>query len=364
MGRIRPMTEADVPILADLHRRVFESAPVMSAGLQETYERYFTDVYLRNPWRNDQLPSLIFELDGGDVAGFVGVVPRELLCGKTPVLAAVATQFIVDPRARAQMAALHLLKRLFEGPQDLTLADEANDESRAVWEGLGGTTSLLYSVHWTRPLQPARLGAQFLGASRRLRLLALAATPITMAIDALLSRITHSQFHIPRPELHGEDASVDVLLECMGQVEPKRLLRPQYSAASLGWVLRRLQAKHGFGQLKAVAVRDQKAALVGCYIYYAHRGQMGEVLHVGAKAKFVQQVFAHLAYDARQSGTIALTGRLEPDLLRSLSDAYCLFQRGRHWALIHSRQTELLSILQRGDALFSRLDGEFCLRVR
>jgi hypothetical protein len=45
-----------------------------------------------------------------------------------------------------------------------------------------------------------------------------------------------------------------------------------------------------------------------------------------------------------------------------LGQRHCLFHSTSAFALIHSRDAELLGTLARGDAFFSRLEGEWWMR--
>ena len=69
---------------------------------------------------------------------------------------AVSSQFIVEPESRLEWAGVQLEKAFLSGAQDLSLADEANDSSCSIWERLGGSTALLFSILWTCFLQPAQ----------------------------------------------------------------------------------------------------------------------------------------------------------------------------------------------------------------
>ena len=106
-----------------------------------------------NPRRDPELPSWVAEEDGR-ISGFYAVMPRRMSLRGRPVRVAVGCQFMVDPHKRDSITALQLAKAFVSGPQDLTLADGANDLSRRMWMGIGGTVPLLYSLHWTRPLRP------------------------------------------------------------------------------------------------------------------------------------------------------------------------------------------------------------------
>ena len=144
--------------MAELHRRVFVSGPG-STGTP-SYERYFRDVFLacNGP---SALTSLVYERKG-DIRGFLGVTPRLMRFKGPPILAAVCSQFVVDPEERG-LAGLQMLKTCFAGPQDLSIADEAGDNARKMWEWCGGSAVLPYSIHWVRPFQPAQAALALTG---------------------------------------------------------------------------------------------------------------------------------------------------------------------------------------------------------
>jgi hypothetical protein len=361
-GTIRPFTERDFEPVADMHRRVFNTGDRLSPPLLQRYQAYFREVYFQNPWMDSRISSLVFETPEGQVAGFIGAVPRRMLAFGRPITAAVGTQFVVDPSQRSALAGLQLLKAFLDGPQDLSIADEANEDSRRIWEGLRGTTALLYSVHWTRPLRPTQLAVSFASRNRGAGSWAALAKPVTKLADSLAARVRHSQFHLDPPDLSAEDAEPAALVECINQHALKAALRPAYDATSLEWLLRRASGMATFGDLRKVILRDAKGKIVGWYVYFVKPGGIAEVLHLGATRQTASPVLAHVSYDAWRRGVLALTGRLEPEFLRPLSDAYCLLQRGRYWVLINSTRPEILDALHRGDAHFSRLEGEFALR--
>src|SRR5687768_2377800 len=94
-GRIRRFGEKDVPLVASLHRTVWGSGS--SALDLGPYYEYFSRVFLENPSRNTELPSLVYEEHDGRIIGFLGIVPRRMVMNGRQVLAAVSSQFIVDP---------------------------------------------------------------------------------------------------------------------------------------------------------------------------------------------------------------------------------------------------------------------------
>ncbi|MGH2566811.1 MAG: hypothetical protein ACRDGA_00605, partial [Bacteroidota bacterium] len=116
--------------------------------------------FLKNPWYDPSLPSLVYENEKGTIAGFLGVTVRNMMFYEQPVRVATSQHMMVHPDDRSAFVALELVRTFLEGPQDLSMADMANDLSRKMWERLGGTTLLTHSYHWRRILRPARLAAR------------------------------------------------------------------------------------------------------------------------------------------------------------------------------------------------------------
>jgi hypothetical protein len=114
--------------------------------------------------------------------------------------------------------------------------------------------------------------------------------------------------------------------------------------------------------VRALLVRDDAQAVGGWFIYHARRGGAGEVLQVAAGPRHRRLVLDHLLEDAWEQGVTLLSGRFEPALAQELSENRCLLYRRGHWTLVHSKRPEVSHALQRGDAFFTRLEGEWCLR--
>jgi hypothetical protein len=276
-----------------------------------------------------------------------------------PVIAAVSSQFVVDPRGRAELHGVTLLREFLSGPQDLSIADEANSITRALWEALGGTTALLYSMHWTRALRPCRLALSFVRRRPRLAPLAAAAGPIATMVDELAARLPRSPLRPSPPRLRGDVVSAEDYLEHLPRFTGRYALRPEYRDRAAARALMSYCVDRG---AQRVLLRDGKGQPRGVYLYSPGDGGIGQVIQIAGDAAALGDVLQHLFHDAWTRGALALSGRLDPALLQALSDGYALFHRRGPWMLIHARRPELAAAFERGKAFFSALEGELCLR--
>ncbi len=359
MGKVRPFVEDDIPIVADLYARVFpDSNPLPPQDLVS----YFGEIFFHNPWYEKDLSSLIYQQSDGRIVGFLGVVPRRMLLNSRPIQVAICFHFMVEPGSRSTLAGVELLRRLFMGPQDLTMTDGAGDEGRRIWEALGGSTALLYSLYWTRPLRPSRYAMSLLGKRRLWPLWGHLAMPFCSIADALATRALQSHLRLT-PQPPEEELSCETLLTGLREFLPTESLRPQYDQQSLEWLLRRAGQRKHEGTFRKVIVRNTTQEIVGWYLYYSNPGGISSVLQVAGKKNSIKQVLDHLFYQSWWHGALAVCGRLDPRFVQEFSDRYCLFDRRGPWTLVHSNNPELLTLILRGDAFLTRLEGEWCLRL-
>ena len=69
------------------------------------------------------------------------MMPRPMWMKGRLIRAAVSSQFIVEPESRFNLAGVQLLKAFLSGPQDLSLADEANESLACHLGAAGGSTA-------------------------------------------------------------------------------------------------------------------------------------------------------------------------------------------------------------------------------
>ena len=350
--RVRPFAEPDITQVAALHRRVFAGSPSSDHAL-DAYHRYFGEVFLGRAATDGGLSSLVYERDG-DIRGFLGVRPLRMRVKGRPILAAVCSQFAIDPSERG-LAGLQMLKACFAGPQAVSIADEAGDNARKMWEWCGGAALLPYSIHWIRPLRPSQaaiaLAARHLPNVPCLAVLTRATRILDNAVEWRRARRS------TRTTVRGTREELDetTLLEHVARFTGRCAIVPDYTAQSVPWIFKRLTHGASTRSVRRQLIRDDTGNAIGWFIYVIARDRVGEVLSIAAGAGAARLVLDHLTEDARAHGAVALAGRHDPGLTPELSERLSFLYRRGQWALAHSRDVTLMQALQRGEAFLSRL---------
>lgn len=353
---IRPLERRDLVSVVALRRRLFRySQRPSDADLAAYYAR----VLFENPWYDPDLRSIVLESADGTLAGVLGVIRRPLRLGSRSVTAAVCTEFMVVPEHRG-LGGTRLLKRLLNGPQDISLADNANEASRKLFEALGGITATWYSLYWVHPLRPARRMLADLGWTGLLRLGSAALRPLAHAIDWVAAR-SPGPHRIPAPDGSTEPLEVGAWLELLDRTGKPGVLEPVYDESTLSWLLERLREKPPPSSLRSCQVRDAGGNPVGWFVSYLRRDRVAEIVHFGSLDGWQGLVLEHFIRDAHARKAWVISGRLDAGFASTVQERGYRLQLAEPWTLVHSRDPELLSQVQRGVARLSRLDGEWWL---
>lgn len=361
---IRVFEKKDIPKVADLYNRMLLSEFPSKRQLAITeLHRYFEDTFFENPWYAADMPSLLYEGKDGNLAGFLGVVPRNMIFAGKPIRMAIILHFIVDPDSRAAFAGLQLLKDHFAGPQDLSYTDGAGEDGRKVWVAVGGAEVPLLALNWSRVIKPGRHTVDYLNKrfnkNKVLSIFVSTLNPVSVVADRTFQRILPNHFPSGHNELIEEDLDIDTMLELLPQFSKSYSLHPSYDKNGLSWALNNAEQIKEVGELKKKVVRDNSGTALGYYLYYLNRSGSSPVIHIAAKKGFMTNVLDSLFNSASRDGASVLTGRILPNFISEMSAKRCNFSAG-NYTLAQSRNSELLHAIQRGDAFLSDLEGEWC----
>jgi len=359
--RARPLTKADIPQVVDLYwtymRRRKGTAPQSLLSL-------FDELFFANPFTDPELPSLVYEASDRRVVGFVGRNVRQMSFRGQPIRAAFGGGLVVHPDFRSGLAAPRLVEKFMATDHDLTVVDSANNISKHVLERMGYSVVPALNIHWRRPLRPshyALYGLSVTAQSAAVSLLRLAAKPFCSLADRVAARLPASPFRPIKPRLQGGELDIETLLACMIEFRKGYSLWPEYTPDSLRWLLGFMGSRTTRGTLRKVVLRDESQKIVGWYIYYVKPGAVGQVVQICGDQKLTKDILDHLFWDALEHGVVGLHGVVDSRRIPDFSDKGCFFTCRGGWTLAHSRDPEMMKLLERGDAFFTRLDGEWCL---
>jgi hypothetical protein len=349
-GRVRPARPADLGALVELHRRAFGRP---AGGEKEEVGGLLGELLFGHPWDDPRLPSLVYE-QGGAITGALGVLPRPMaLEGRTLTLA-LGHNLMVDPERRGSPAAIELMRTFLCGPQELSIA-WGNDAARRLWRGLGIAPAHAWSFRFTLLLRPA---AHVLQLARRQGYPALAG--LLRPAAALADRLT--ALHPRTKPARGSSEPLDVETHCalVDRFGRRRRLRPVYRPETLAWMLG-LAGKSAADEPLIRRLVRRRGALTGWYVYRRRPRAVLELLQLGGASADLPELLDQLSAEARALGAAAITGALDPAWMPALDERPCLYHRGRSapWVLAHGRDVRALEALRCGEALLSRLEGEW-----
>jgi hypothetical protein len=356
---VRPLSEGDIPEVAALYwnymrRREGAAPPVLLAFLRE--------LFFTNPFCDSANPSLVYETNG-KVVGFLGVSVRKMsVCGE-PIRVMFGGNLVVHPKFRSGLAVARLVNHFLASEYDLSVTDSANEITRRILQRMGYPLVPALNIHWGRPLRPLQYGVHAMFRSKGTvdSSVRFAAKPICSVADGLSARLAISPFRQAESRLHGTPLDVETLLECLVEFRKGYSLWTEYDVDTLQWLLNFMERRPSRGTLRKIVLRNDAQKIVGWYIYYVKPGAVGEVVQIGGEPTSTKDVLDHLFHDAWQQGVIGVHGMVDTRRMPDYSDKGCFFTCRGGWTITNPRKPGLLELLERGDAFFSRLDGEWAL---
>ena len=364
MTEIRSLERSDLPAVARLFALVWRGD---ENGADDELERFFGSTLLDQPWADPELPSLV-ALDGDELIGMIGSNVRRATFDGRPVRMVCSAHLVSHPRARNRAVGARLMKALLSGPQDVTITDGATDDVRRMWEALGGASVGLGALSFVRLFRPASLAADIALGRRSRRLAGSALRVVPASVDGVARRAARRRLVSQRGECTSTPLTPELLVAHVDRLTAGVRFHAAYDVPYLAWLfdeLARVEARGTLwadgvprGRLWAELVRSDGIVL-GWYVCHLREAGFCRVLQFAAAPRASEAVFAQLSSRADELGAAALYGRLEPTLVAPVVNASSIIRPSDGRLLVHSRDTELVTALRAGDALLTRMDGEW-----
>jgi hypothetical protein len=245
------------------------------------------------------------------------------------------------------------------GPQEISFTDTASADISVMWKWLGWDVSHLQCVGWLRVFRPLRFAAEAKQRHQDKPLGRRVSRPLG-ALDSASGAVLRRTLRPPEPPGRTEDLTPDALASNLCLLSRRFELRPDYEDERfVDWLLSEAAAVTSRGTLVARLVRDESGAALGWFVYYLPDGGIAQVLQIAGPDRDIGAVIDHLLHDAWSRGACAIQGRAEAHLIEHLVGRRAVFHPSGYLVLVYSRDRELVRMVQSGDALLTRLDGDW-----
>jgi len=362
VSRIDEFRPDDVTEVGDLFMRVFAK---QDGPASPQLGDYLVRLHFENPSYDPDRGCLVQRDAANRVVGFLAGYPLSMRCKGRPLRGVAVGTYMVDPRTQDPFGALRLVRAFLGRRPDVIFSDTANDVARRIWAAARVATDRLLSMGWARPLLPLRFSLRFWEKPRRRgpALLRGALDRLLSLPDAGINAIERGALEDAARGLAIRELSAETMAEAAPRVWSNRSLVPDYDRSHLEWMFAALAAKTRYGPLRKMAVHDGEDGLVGWYIYYPNRGDIGQVVQVAARPNDYGRVLRHLLLDARSRGSVGLVGRVDPRHTEDLSGCGCIMFQRQTWTLAHSPDAAASRALLGHDAMLSRMEGDWWTRL-
>ena len=316
------------------------------------------------PGQIAEIPSLVYE-ESGEILGFLGSNVRRMRFDGRGIRMACSAHQLTHPRVRNKAIGSSPYATLSRGaPRSYDHRWRERDRSADVG-GVGRAN---------RTCQLSNLRSGFCGRSASRRIGCCRAepalrpsgpiAPVVRLLDLAATRLIDPA---RANEAESEQLTPSALLDHLPDVAEGLRLVPEYDVDYLTWLfgeLDRVGDERVFpdrvprGPLLAELVtRDSQ--VIGWYVSHLKPGGLCRVLQVAAQPREAGAVLDRLVRRADELGAAGIYGRLEPRLVGPLSERRTLLRFSHGRLLAHGSRRVIVDSILRGDALLTRLDGEW-----
>ena len=318
-------------------------------------EGYLARVLIDGAWTDPELPSLVATDDDGRVIGSITSEVRRMRHGSREIRGVCCAHLIVAPEGRGGATGALLLGALVEAGQDVTWSETASNDVVRIWQVYGGHADAARACDWMLVLRPGTW-MRSVGAAAARRSLTREALPVgAFPFHAIARGRMKSRIVDPGPDITSEDAGAEAIAAELGTMTRGLKVFVAHDEPYLAAVFE--EVKRMQSPLVSRIVRRSGRA-IGWYAYLPHTKRPSQTLHVCAARGEVGAVFDDLIRDARERGSSALAGRLEPHLIGVLRQRLAVVGFARQ-PVIHATDPALRAELGAPAALITRLDGEW-----
>jgi hypothetical protein len=346
---IEPFRDTDAESVALMSKEYF---PDKGRASTDTICRVLRYQYLNND--KDRKPASIVCRDSkGNMAGFLGVTTIPFNYRGGVITGAYASDFMISMDARNSFMAFNMLREFLSGPQDFSFTDDANQTSRQLWERLGGFTAFSQSIYYKTPVRPVSfLTRLFVKEWNRV-------LGYTIHKSSFFADMVFGGLHVPRfrPEpvdVSYQPLSPDDLIKLMDLHMRGYNLHPILTKNGAKYYLDLIEMEKQYGLLYKAAVADN-SGYAGWFAYYINSKGICSVLFSESLKGRDDLLFKSLVWHAYQKGGVELSGRLNPVQAGSWISHNSLLLPGRFWAMVYTKEKELLSELLTDKAFLRRI---------
>lgn len=347
MPEIRPATHDDLPEVTKL----LEDRMPGWWGSPETLAGTMID----HPWADEEIGPLVSVDGGGKILGFIGVQVRRLLFDGRPIRGVVATQLAVTEDAGP--AGALLIRRVLNGPQELSWSDGTTEGVVKIWRSFGGAPDYVRACDFLLVLRPVRWARATVAAGMRRSLSREELPVLGLPFQAAGHRIARRAYPEPDPEVSGADVDTATVIERMSEMDSSLRVRVDHDREYLDHMFA-LVEKFAEPMVRRLVSRGDRP--IGWYAYRPGRRRASHVMHLLAAEGESEAVLGELLEHARANGSSVVAGRAEPHLMEPLSRRFAVLGYSRQ-PVVHSKDPELAQALTTEASLLTRLDGEVFL---